>query len=486
MPPMFRALANRNYRLWAGADLISVTGSWMQVLALNWVVLARTGSPTAVGLSVMVSTLPALVLAPYAGALADRFDPRRIILAGQTAHAVLALALAFLVWTAAPLGTLYALTALSGLVTVFESPALGRFGAQVVPPKDLGNALALGSVLNSTGRVLGMSGAGILAATIGEPALFLINAASFLAVIIAIRAVRPAELHPLAVSPRERAGVRAGLRHVRRDHRLLTLFALGFLLSGLGRNYQVTMAAMSEGPLGAGAAGYGVLSAVFAVGTVIGGLVAARVTELTLPVLLGAAAVTSALQAVSGFLPGLAGFAAVILPIAAGAVLIDTVLSTRVQLDTAEDLRGRVLAVQGAVAAAAGATGAPLLGWLCEHLAPGRALLLAGLVTLLGTALAAVRLRSALIGRTYLANPGEPLPGDPTVVSEHGHLLGGRVAVPGLRRRRHRRPGRAGQPARLPVPARGEHHLAQPDLPLTAPGRRLRRHRLLRRRSPVG
>lgn len=390
---MLRALGNHNYRLWATADLISVTGTWMQVLGLNWVVLARTGSATSVGLSVLLSTLPALLIGPWAGAVADRFPPRRIILAGQSAHLVIALLLAVMVWQDMPLVTIYGLTAVAGVVGAFESPALGRFAGQVVPRQDLGNALALGSLVNSAGRVLGMSLAGVLAAAVGDALLFVLNAGSFVAVIVTVLVIRSGELHPLAVAKAERAGVRAGLTYVRRSHVLVVLFTLGFVLSGLGRNYQVTMAAMAEGPLASGAAGYGLLSSVFAVGTVLGGIIAARVRELTIPLLLGAAAVTSVLQAASGFLPGMLGFGAVILPIAAGAVLIDTAKSTRLQLDSAEDMRGRVLSIDGAVAAAAGATGAPLLGWMCERLGAGEALLVAGVVTLAATGVATLALQ---------------------------------------------------------------------------------------------
>ncbi|WP_431917464.1 MFS transporter [Amycolatopsis tucumanensis] len=395
MPPMIRALGNHNYRLWATADLVSVTGTWMQVLGLNWVVMARTGSATSVGLSVLLSTLPALLIGPWAGAIADRFPPRRIILAGQTTHLVIALLLAFMVWQDMPLATIYGLTAVAGMVGAFESPALGRFAGQVVPRHDLGNALALGSIINSAGRVLGMSLAGVLAAAVGDALLFVLNAASFVAVIVTVLVIRTAELHPLAVAKAERAGVRAGVAYVRRSHVLIVLFTLGFVLSGLGRNYQVTMAAMAQGPLNSGAAGYGLLSSVFAVGTVIGGIIAARVRELTVPLLLGAAAVTSFLQTVSGFLPGMLGFGAVILPIAAGAVLIDTAKSTRLQLDSAEDMRGRVLSIDGAIAAAAGATGAPLLGWMCERLGASEALLVAGVVTLAATGVATLALQRA-------------------------------------------------------------------------------------------
>jgi MFS family permease len=402
---MLRALGNHNYRLWATADLVSVTGTWMQVLGLNWVVMDRTGSAASVGLSVLLSTLPSLLLGPWAGALADRFKPQRIILLGESSHLVIALSLALMVWAHVPLTGIYALTVVSGLIGTFEGPALGRFAGQVVPRRDLGNALALNSIISSSGRVLGMSLAGVLAAATGASLLFVFNAATFVAVIVTILVMRTGELHDLAVSAPERAGVRAGVGYLRRQRVLVLLFSFGFILSSLGRNYQVTMAAMTEGPLGTGAAGYGVLSSVFAVGTVVGGIIAARARELTIPLLLAAAAVTSVLQAASGVIPGMLGFAALILPIAAGSVLIDTTKTTLLQLGCADDMRARVLAVEGSVAAAAGATGAPLLGWLSDRIGPEPTLLMAGLATLTATAIAAATLRSPRRGAARQAAP---------------------------------------------------------------------------------
>ncbi|QFZ22126.1 MFS transporter [Saccharothrix syringae] len=408
---MFRALRGRNYRLWAFADLISVTGSWMQLIGLNWVVLERTGSATSVGLSVLLGALPSVLLGPWAGSLADRLPVRRVILVCQVLHAVLAALLALVVWRHAPMALVFALTCASGLVSVFDVPALGRFGGQVVAREDLGNAVALGSVLSSTGRILGMSGAAVLAAALGSPALFLVNSVSFLAVVAAVLAVRRDELHPLGRGPADRAGVAAGLRYVLGSGRLLVLFALGFALSGLGRNYQVTMAAMSPD-----ATAYGLLSTVFAVGTVLGGLAAAARRTLTVRLLLVVACGTSLLQAVAGIVPGALGFALVLLPIAAGAVVIDTTMSTRVQLDTAEAMRGRLLAVNSSVGAAAGAVGAPLLGWLCERVGAPETLVLAGTVTLLVSLAAASVLiapperRTALAHRVLRRLPRHPSP----------------------------------------------------------------------------
>lgn len=427
---MFRALRGRNYRMWAFADLVSVTGSWMQLIGLNWVVLERTGSATSVGLSVLLGTLPSVLLGPWAGSLADRFPVRRILLVCQALHAVLAALLALAVWRDAPMPAVFALTFTAGLVSVFDVPAMGRFCGQVVPREHLGNAVALGSVLSSTGRILGMSSAAVLAAAFGSPVLFLINSVSFLAVITAVLAIRRDELHPLQTAPADRAGVAAGLRYVLASGRLLLLFALGFTLSSLGRNYQVTMAAMSPD-----ATAYGLLSAVFAAGTVLGGLAAAARRTLTVRLLLVAACATSLLQAVAGLVPGTVGFALVLLPIAAGAVLIDTTMSTRVQLDTADGMRGRLLAVNSSVGAAAGAVGAPLLGWLCEHVGAPETLVLAGTVTLLVSIAAASVLAAPPERRTALAHRVLRRPHHPAAPGAHPH---GSVRPGSLPRRRAR------------------------------------------------
>ncbi|MBM7857156.1 MFS transporter [Lentzea nigeriaca] len=399
MPPMFRALRQQNYRRWAAADLVSVTGSWMQVIGVNWVVLERTGSVTSVGLSVLLSTLPAVLLGPWAGALADRFPVRRIVLVCQALHAVMAGMLAMAVWSGLPMAAIYALTFAAGLISVFDGPAFGRLSSQIVPRDSLANAVALGSVINSVGRIVGMSMAGVLTALVGAPVLFALNSLSFVAVITAVLTIRREELHPLARSAPSRAGVGDGLRYVGTSGRLLLLVTLGFVLSCLGRNYQVTMAAMSTD-----AAMYGVLSSVFAVGTVLGGLFAAARRTLSVRLLLVAAALASLLQVIGGLVPGPVAFAAVLVPIAAAAVLIDTTMSTRLQLDSEDGMRGRMLAIGGSAGAAAGAIGAPLLGWLCERLGAGTTLVLAGTITLLTTLSAAALFGASPQRRTALAH----------------------------------------------------------------------------------
>ncbi|MET8000248.1 MFS transporter [Nonomuraea glycinis] len=400
----FRALRHHNYRLWAGADLVSITGTWMQVLGVNWLVLTLTGSAASVGLSLVMQALPTLLLGMWGGALADRLPSRPVVIVSQLAHAALAAALAAIAFA----GTesvlpIYAVALAGGVVSALGGPALGRFGAEVVPPADLPNAMALGSIINSGGRILGMSLAGALLPFTGQGGLFLVNALTFFAVIAGVALMRPAEFHRLAAAERQPGAIREGLRYVLRTPWLLVVLALSLVLGSLGRNYQVTMAAMSAGPLAAGAGGYGLLSTVFAIGTVAGGFLTASRPRLSIRLLLIAAFAISLLQALSGLMPSLATFAGAMLPIAAGAILVDTAVSARAQLDSPDAMRGRVIAAVGMVGAASGALGGPALGWLSDAFGPRAALHAGGVACLAATLLAALTL--ARLARRPVSRP---------------------------------------------------------------------------------
>ncbi|MEV4499877.1 MFS transporter [Micromonospora arborensis] len=391
----FAALRHRNYRIWAFAGFVSVIGTWMQVLGVNWYVLKETGSATSMGFAVLLQAAPTLLLSVWGGVLADRLPARPLLIAAQVAHAALAAGLAAVALTGVGgLPLIFAISLGTGAVSAIEGPVMGRWASTLVDRETLGNALALGSLTNSAGRILGMSLGAVVVAAVGPALLFGINAASFAAVVVALFAVRPGSLPAMAAAEggRTHDGVRAGFAYLRGQPVLLLALALSFVLGSLGRNYQVTMAAMSDGPLGAGASGYGFLSTVFAVGTVLGALVAARRRSLDYRTLVVAGLLASGLQIVAGLAPGTWSFAAVILPIAAAAVVIDTTVGTRVQLDTDGAMRGRVLAALAVTGSVSAAVGAPLLGWLAEHAGPRQTLVLAGSVAAVATAVAAVAL----------------------------------------------------------------------------------------------
>jgi MFS family permease len=405
----FVALRQRNFRIWMGAGFVSTTGSWMQTLAINWYVLQSTGSATRMGFTLLLQALPVLLLSSWAGALADRLPGRRVLIGTQVAHASLALGLAIVATGHLGILPVYLISLAGGLVNAVEGPAMGRFTSSTVDPATLGNALSLGSLSNSAGRIIGMSLGGLAVAAVGPAPLFVGNAASFLAVIGALLVIRT---HDAAPAPEPGSGgVREGLRYLLRQPMVLIALGLAAMLGSLGRNYQVTMAAMSNGPLHSGASGYGLLSTIFAIGTVLGGLAAARRSHLGYRTLVGAGLIASTLQLTLGLVGGVWAFGAVLLPIAAGAVLIDTTVATRVQLDTRVEMRGRVLAALSMTSALASALGGQLLGWLCEAAGPRDALVLAGAVTAIasmaaGVAFAAHRdrpLRPIEVGRTLMA-----------------------------------------------------------------------------------
>ncbi|MFI5843698.1 MFS transporter [Catenuloplanes sp. NPDC051500] len=401
---MLTPLRERNYRLWALSDLVSVGGTWMQVLGMNWLVLTATGSAAAMGVIVMLQALPVLLLGSWGGALADRLPARPVLVTSQAVRALLSLVLVATTMSGAgSLLPVYLVAVLSGVISAIEGPSLGRFGSALVSRDALAPALALGSVLSSAGRILGMALGGVLAGLTGPGLLFAINAVTFGAVILALALVRPAEMYPLAraAAGTADAGVRAGLRYLATQPVVLVVLALAFVIGSLGRNYQVTMAAMVAGPLHGGAGGYGITSTVFAVGAVLGGLLLAGTGRATHRVLAGAGALISVLQLLSAAAPDLVTFSLLILPIAAGAVIFDTVVGTRVMLDTREDMRGRVLASLALVSSLAGIVGAPTLGWLADTVGARGALAVAGVIT---TA-------AALAGALVLARvKGTPVP----------------------------------------------------------------------------
>ncbi|HEU4674605.1 MAG TPA: MFS transporter [Motilibacteraceae bacterium] len=415
--PTVALLRRPSVRRWAAADLLSVTGSWMQGVALSWLVLQRTGSTAALGLTLTVAAAPSLVLGLWGGALADRLDARRVLPWTQGFAGALAALLTVLAATGrAGVPAVWALAVVGGLVRVVEGPLLGRYGAQLFGRRDLAAGLALGAATESTGRVVGMALAGVVVAAVGPAAVFGLNALSYGAVVLALLRIAPDQLHPLERSAPERAGVRPGLRYLAGHPELLVTFGLALALGTFGRNFQVTMAAMARGPLHTGPAGYGLFSTAFALGALSGALLATRLRPRTLPVLLGAGALAGLLQAASGASPTPTVFLAVMVPVAGCAVVLDTAVQARVHLRSAGELRGRVLAVHGLVGAAAGAMGGPLLGWVCDALGPRAALAMGGSVAVLACAVAAVvfaRLRRAPVrslvqARVLLRRPLQP------------------------------------------------------------------------------
>ena len=381
----FRSLRGRNFRLFAIGNLVSTTGLWVQLIAQNWLVLRLTGSTAALGLSVALQAVPMAALGLFGGVIADRLPRRRTLALAQAASMAVSLVLGVLVVSGVVTCWMLLVAAVvSGAIAAVEGPVSAAFGCELVQHVELTNAIALGSAVHSGGRILGIALGGALVATTGPGPAFFVNAVSFGAVLISLGLLRPEQFHVDAGRVDTPGSLRAAFRYVAADAHLCRIIGLACWLAAFGRNYQVTMAAMADGPLHAGSGGYSAASTAFAVGGLVGAFLIARVARPALGHLIVLAVVTGALQVVAGIAPGMWQFAAVILPIAAGAVALDTLVASLTQLRTTSAFRGRVAAIAGLASGAGAATGGPLFGYVCDTWGPRAALVAGGVVVISG------------------------------------------------------------------------------------------------------
>ena len=272
----FAALANPNYRRWYAGQGISLVGTWMQTIAQGWLVYTLTGSGTQLGLVVALQMVPVLILAPYAGVMADRVDKRRLIIAVQGVMAVLALILGLLTVTGAVrLWEVYVLAAALGIATAFDNPARQAFVMELVGPDHVRNAVTLNSVLVNAARAVGPAVAGILIATVGVSVCFLVNAGSYVAVIASLLLLDRSALRPSIPAPRSRGQLREGLRYVASTPALAVPLVMMGVIGALAYEFQVVLPIVARETFGGGAEVYGFLTAAMGAGAVVGGLIVA-------------------------------------------------------------------------------------------------------------------------------------------------------------------------------------------------------------------
>jgi MFS family permease len=390
----FASLAIPNYRRYVAGQSVSLTGTWMQMAAQSWLVLSLTGSATTLGVIVALQTLPVLLLGPYGGVVADRIDKRRLMVILQIAMGVQALVLGLLTVTGSVrLWEIGALAALLGLNNAFENPARQAFMLEMVGGESLRNAVTLNSVLVNVARVIGPAVAGLLIATVGEGPCFLLNAASFVAVVASLVTLDRSAIHPSPPSGREPGQLREGLRYVRRTPELGVPLAMMALAGALAYEFQVTLPVMARQGLHVGAAGFGFMTAAMGVGAVVGGLFVATKGRTGLPTLVLAASAFGAVLLLAAVAPNLPSelFA---LALAGGASIsfMSTANST-LQLSAAPSMRGRVMALWFVAFQGSTPIGGPIVGWVMAQAGARAGLGLGGMTCLLTALLGLLALR---------------------------------------------------------------------------------------------
>ncbi|WP_406170685.1 MFS transporter [Streptomyces sp. NBC_00996] len=380
---MFSSLKIRNYRLFFLGQVVSNTGTWMQRIAQDWLVLSLTGSSAAVGITTALQFLPMLLFGLYGGVLVDRLPKRPTLLVTQTAMAITGLALAFLTLSGhVQVWHVYLAAFAVGLATVLDNPARQSFVSEMVGPGQLQNAVSLNSANFQSARLVGPAVAGLLITGVGTGWAFLFNGLSFVAPIAGLLLMRARELHVVERTPRGKGQLREGLQYVARRPELIWPIVLVGFIGTFGFNFPVWLSAYADDIFHAGAGAYSLFNTLMALGSLAGALLAARRGTARLHILIAAAAAFGALEVVAAAAPSLWLFALLMVPIGIFGLTVNVTANTSVQMATDPAMRGRVMALFMMVFMGGTPLGAPLVGWVTDAYGARAGFALGGLISL--------------------------------------------------------------------------------------------------------
>ncbi len=388
MSPTFRSLRNRNYRLYAAGGVISNTGTWMQRVAQDWLVLRLSGNDgVALGITTGLQFLPMLLFGPWGGTLADRYSKRKLLMLSQGFMAFVGAVLGMLdLLDVVQVWHVFVLAFLLGVGTAVDNPTRQSFVIEMVGRDDVPNAVGLNSASFNLGRVTGPALAGLLIVLIGTGPVFLINAVSFGAVIFALSRMRVADLSPAPRAARGRGQILEGIRYVRGRPDLLVILAVVFFVGTFGLNFQMTTALMATEVFDKGAGQYGLLGSIMAIGSLSGALLAARRGRPRLHLLIFAAVAFGLLEVIAGLMPTYPLFAIALIPVGVTSLTFITSANAMMQLAVDPVMRGRVMALYMAVFFGGTPIGAPAVGAVAEAFGARWALIIGGLVSAVAAA----------------------------------------------------------------------------------------------------
>lgn len=382
----FAAFSVHNFRLYFGGQVISVSGAWMQRVAQSWLVLELTDSGAAVGALTAVQFLPILLLAPVGGLVADRMEKRHVLYLTQSLAATIALTLGLLVlFDVVELWMVFGLALALGIVGSLDNPTRQSFVMEMVGRSKLANAVALNSVLVNSARIVGPAIGGLLIVTVGIGWCFVLNSATYFVFIAALRFMRSDDIVRSEPETKERGQLREAIRYVGRHRVLRTTLIMSAVIGLFAYEFEVVLPLFARFTFGGDADTFGTLFAVMGVGAVGGGLFVANRGRTSPRAILAAAAAMGAAMALTAFAPTiwLAYPALLLVGVSSSAFL--TLSNSVLQLESTPQMRGRVVGMRATAVLGARPLGAPIVGWIGEHLGPRYALAL-GAVAAIGVA----------------------------------------------------------------------------------------------------
>jgi MFS family permease len=379
----FDSLKVRNYRLFFSGQVVSWTGTWVQWVAQGWLILELTGSGFGLGLATALQWLPVLLFGAWAGVVADRFDKRNLLLFTNVSSAILSLILG--IATVAGVVTLWfviVIAFLLGVVTALDNPTRQTFTYEMVGRDRLPNAVSLNTATFTTARVIGPAVAGFMIAGVGIGPCFLINAASFVPITIALLKMDRNDLRKTSAVESGRGKVREGLSYVLSVPMLRTILTMMAVIGTLQYNFQVILPVLAKDTFAGDATTFGILGAVLGVGMFVGSMTNAALARSGRTFLLASGFLLGAMSLLVAGAPTLWLAALLMLPLGAASMTFLATVNSTLQLGTADEMRGRVMAIYFVLFLGSTPIGAPIIGWIAESFSPRAALAFGGLATL--------------------------------------------------------------------------------------------------------
>jgi MFS family permease len=404
----FQSMRVRNFRLFFSGQLISQSGTWMQTIALNWLVLHLShNNGFLMGVAIALQFTPTLLLGVWGGAIADRFDKRTVLLCTQAAMAVVAVILAVLdISGFVQLWMLYALVIALGIALAVDNPTRQSFVAELVPSGELPNAIGLSSAIFQLARVLGPAVAGVLIVIGGTALCFALNAVSFLFIIGALLMMRPDELYRSAPAGREKGQLRAGLQYVWHTAELRSILLLTLVVGMFAINSPVVLPLIDKITFHGDAGIYGWMSVAMGAGAMVGALVAANRSDTHGRMLFLTGMTFGVTICVASFAPTLGIFIGLLVLVGGGQIAFLATCNSLLQLLANPAMRGRVMAVYTITLLGTTPIGGPLIGWISEEYGPRWGFAVGGVATIIGVfVFGSAFIRSR---RHALAQPGAP------------------------------------------------------------------------------
>jgi MFS family permease len=389
----FESLRVRNFRLFFIGQVISWTGTWVQWVAQAWLVLQLTGSGVGLGVVTALQWSPVLLFGAWAGAVADRLDKRKVLIVTNVSIGILSLVLGLI--TIAGAVTLWIVVVFAfatGFVTAIDNPARQTFTLEMVGRDRLPNAVSLNTATFTTARVLGPAVAGFMISVVGIGECFLLNAATFVPVTIALLKMNREELNPTPISERSKGQVREGLRYVLATPILRALLIVMAIVGTLEYNFHVMLPLLAKQTFDGNAQTLGLLGAVLGVGMFLGSMVTAALGQPVQKLLPTAGLALGVFTLLLAAAPSLWIASLLMIPLGAASMAFLATMNSTLQLNSSDAMRGRVMALYFVLFLGSTPIGAPIVGWVAEAFDPRAALALGGIATLIACGFGLTRL----------------------------------------------------------------------------------------------